>query len=96
MLMGVETAYVPYKRFRNLLDNDFTQIPLYEALEEAMSSKIDYVDKIISRAPVTQEMYKLLDVTPPTPLSIVECFTYDAESNIVEYMHGLYRVNNVS
>lgn len=86
-----ETAYLPYRRFPNLVGMDLANSSLYELLESHYGVRPVYAEESIEAVLMTAEQAHLFALEPGAPALLSRRITRDEAGAVVEAAASLYR-----
>jgi GntR family transcriptional regulator len=92
--MALERAYFPAERLPGLLDQKLTG-SLYELISRKYGQKPHTARENLEPVIAREEEAGLLDVTPGSPLMLIERTAYTAAGVAVEYARDLFRPDRV-
>lgn len=82
-----ETSYLPYKRFKNLSEEDIENKGLYNTLKDKFSATFSYAEETFYPCILNQEDSKFLNAVPGELGIIIERTTYEG-NQIIEYTYS--------
>lgn len=85
------TTYIPGGLCPGLLEVDFTHQSLYAYLDEVCELHIARGKRMIEAVLATEDVARLLEVRPGTPLIKLESVSYLADGTPLEYYHAVHR-----
>lgn len=88
--IGIEQAYLPLDYLPELPNYDFSQVSLYQTLEQEMGIQIDHAEQAIRARPATPEERELLDMEAPGAVLELERETFDKSARVIEYCVCVY------
>ena len=84
-------TFVPYERFKSLLQVDFSTLNLYQELEERFHIKIYRAHRVLEALAANEMEAKLLQIQPGEPVCFVTTVAYTKTEEAVEYSRARYR-----
>lgn len=87
----LETAYLPYQRFPNLLSQDFEEGSLYETLTSKYDVRIAEAEEVLEPVLLTQYEADLLGTQEGTPALLVEVMAYADDGQPIEFSKSIVR-----
>lgn len=91
---ALEDTYIPYERFKDILEVNFEMISLYDYFE-SKGVKIDKSYETLTIVKANHREAKLLSIPVDTSIFLFEYLTYDDKGNIVEYTKSYTRGDKV-
>lgn len=88
-MVYVET-YLPFERFLNIQEYDFTKFSLYEIMEKDYNCDIAYVDRIVEAAHADKNVKKYLNMKEDDIILHVHTTAYTKENEAVEISIASY------
>lgn len=82
-----ETTYLPYKRFKDLNEEDIESKGLYSTLKDKFSANFSYAEEIFYPCILNEEDSKFLNAIPGELGIIIERITYEG-NHIIEYTYS--------
>jgi len=89
--LAVETAYLPFARFPDLLHCDFTTESLYDVLENDYGLLLTRAEQSIEAALAGARELELLELTPPAAVLKMQRLTLTDDGVPIEYVLSTYR-----
>jgi GntR family transcriptional regulator len=89
--LAIETAYLPFVLFPNLLRHDFAVESLYDVLENKYTLTLTRADQSIEAALAGVRELELLELTPPAAVLKMQRLTLTSDGVPVEYVLSAYR-----
>jgi GntR family transcriptional regulator len=89
--LAVETAYLPFALFPQLLHHNFACESLYDVLENEYKLALTQAEQSIEAALAGPREIELLELTPPTAVLKMQRLTLTADGVPVEYVLSVYR-----
>jgi GntR family transcriptional regulator len=89
--LAIETAYLPFARFPNLLHHDFAVESLYCVLESEYGLQLTQAEQSIEAALANAREIELLQLTPPAAVLKMQRLTRNGNGEPVEYVLSTYR-----
>lgn len=90
---AIERAYLPHELCENILDHDFRTESLYEVLAEQYNMQPDHAEQEIEAELATDQVAKLLDLTPPTVVLVFHRETRNRSGRVIEYVDSEFRAD---
>lgn len=78
------TTYLPYKLFPGIEERDFSELSLYQVLEQDYGVTITRAERTLEAVLAYEEVQEHLNILPGVPLILFNCITY-GEINGREY-----------
>ena len=89
--MALQTTYLPQTLVPGLLDHDLAQHSLFDLLRGEYGLNLADSTRAVEAGLASDEQARLLDLTPPAPLLIVEQLTYLEDEQAIEFVRTAYR-----
>lgn len=90
--MGIQEAYLPYNKFKKLLEESEIQ-SLYELMSEKLNIEVKYATETYRAIALDEPDAKLLKVSKASPAFYVERIGYDIEKIPIEFVKSLMRAD---
>lgn len=91
MPIAIHTACLPHHLCPHLLRNDLSSRSLFEVLRSVYGLHLARADTALRAALAWPEEQKLLELSSPVAVLIMDQTTYLDDGTVVEYLHGVYR-----
>jgi len=91
--IAIQVAYLPYKRFPDLLSHDLSRQSLYAVLRDIYNVVFDSNISAVEATLASEEEARLLGLTVPLALLITEQTTKDEQGVVFEYVRSAYRAD---
>ena len=89
--LALETAYLPFALFPQLLRHDLARESLYDVLENEYKLKLTHAEQTLEAALGAPREIELLELTPPAAVLRMQRLTLTADGVPVEYVLSVYR-----
>jgi GntR family transcriptional regulator len=89
--MALERCYVPYERFRGLLEFDMTKRSLYDILEHEFETRPTLCEETVEAVALDAPEARDLNVKRGEPALLVTRVTRDGRGALIEAEQTLYR-----
>ncbi|MBI5714725.1 MAG: GntR family transcriptional regulator [Chloroflexi bacterium] len=89
--LALETAYLPFALFPNLLNHNFANESLYAVLENEYKVVLTQAEQTIEAALAEPDEIKLLKLDPPAAVLRIQRLTLTSDGIPVEYVLSAYR-----
>lgn len=89
--LALETAYLPYHLFPNLLEHNFAVESLYEVLKRDFGVALIQAEQTLEATLASSLEAEMLAVKPPAAVLRMERLTLDQDGRPVEYVNSTYR-----
>lgn len=89
--LALETAYLPYSSFPDLLEHNFAVESLYHVLEADYGVKLVQAEQTLEATLASPDEIEMLSITPPGAVLKMQRLTYNQEGEPVEYVTSTYR-----
>ena len=89
--LALETAYLPFALFPNLLNHNFADESLYAVLENDYKVVLTQAEQTIEAALAEPDEIKLLKLDPPAAVLRIQRLTLTSDGIPVEYVLSAYR-----
>jgi GntR family transcriptional regulator len=89
--MALETAHFPLSKFPGLDEQDFNNMSIYQYIESHYNTAISSASQSIEVGLANETEAKLLDISPNSPILLIERMTYDGHRQPIEYVTSVYR-----
>jgi len=86
----IEKSYLPYFKFKDILDMDFNAT-LYQIITEKFDITLDYATQCLTAELSGEEETRIFRLPQPCPCMKMETVLYDARSSPVEALFACYR-----
>lgn len=90
-----QETYLPYERCAYLMQEDFSQVTLYSALEKIYGIHVHRVNRQIEAANATPHVARLLHIATNNAVSLVRTVAYTDSDEPIEYSTSYYCGNRV-
>jgi len=90
-IISFEDTYFPFKMLPNLLEEDFERNSLYDTLIAKFNLVPTRAAMAVEAINCTEEMSKLVQSKPNSPLLHITSFAYDQNDRLFEYQDTYYR-----
>ena len=86
----IEKSYLPYLKFKDILDMDFNTT-LYQILTEKFDITLDYATQCLTAVLSGEEETRMFGLSQPCPCMKMETVLYDSGKSPVEALFACYR-----
>jgi GntR family transcriptional regulator len=86
----IEKSYLPYFKFKDLLDSDFTAT-LYQSITETFDITLDHATQCLTAELCGEEETRIFGLPEPCPCMKMETVLHDAHNSPVEALFACYR-----
>jgi len=90
---AIERAYLPHDLCPGILQYDFSRQSLYHVLATEYGRRPDHAEQVIEAALATEEVARLLDLTPPAVVFVFHRETRLANGQVIEYVDSELRAD---
>jgi GntR family transcriptional regulator len=90
---AIERAYLPHELCPDILKHDFRTESLYEVLSTEYNQQPDHAEQEIEAELATDEVAKLLGITPPTVVLVFHRETRNRSGRVIEYVDSEFRAD---
>jgi GntR family transcriptional regulator len=94
--MSIEEAYLVHRTFPGVLDEDYTQVPLRQTLQQKYGVRITKARQVIRAVQATGEQARLLTTQGKSPLLMIERVSFSELGQPVEFLRIYYRGDRYS
>ncbi|MFT8316985.1 MAG: GntR family transcriptional regulator [Sporolactobacillus sp.] len=91
--MAIETTYIPCRLVSGLTEKMLSNRSLYDYLEQDQGFTIDRAEESLEAAIVTSDEARLLEVSPNSPVLLIERLTFTKDEKKIEFTKSLYRAD---
>jgi GntR family transcriptional regulator len=88
---AIERAYLPHELCPGILQFDFTERSLYDTLSTVYNRVPNHAEQVIEASIATQEVSRLLDLTPPAVVLVFHRETRLSNDRVIEYVDSELR-----
>lgn len=89
----IVTSFLPANKCNGLIEEDFSELSLYEFLERRMGCKLSYGKRSIEAVLADFEQAKLLKIRKGDPLLFISSIIYLEDGTPIEYYQSYYRAD---
>jgi GntR family transcriptional regulator len=89
--LAIETGYLPYKSFPNLMHHDFSAESLYTVLGDEYQCTLTKAEQTIEVALAGTREVELLGLSPPAAIFKIHRLSFTRDSTPMEYVFSYYR-----
>lgn len=87
----VETSYLPYSRFPDLIQSDVASSSLYELLEERYGVRVHEAEQTLEPTLLNDHEAHLFSLPKGEPAMLVQIIAYDADKRPIEFSKSVVR-----